>query len=188
LRSLSLCLFLLAKVSLRLECFYKRFLFGRCGEGVYFGRWCEFSFQYIDIGNDVYIGPGARFLSGPARIIIGNKVMFGPNVLISSGDHNISVVGRYMFDVKEKEAGDDLDVVLEDDVWIGGGAIILKGVRVGRGAVVGAGSVVTRDVPDYSIVVGVPAKVVGFRFSQEDIGRHEAILKLGCGEQGLQDG
>lgn len=94
------------------------------------------------------------------------------------GDHNISVVGRYMFDVKEKEDGDDLPVIVEDDVWIGTGEIIVKGVTVGRGAVVAAGSVVTRNVEAYSIVGGVPAKKIGKRFSGESLSEHERSLAI----------
>jgi acetyltransferase-like isoleucine patch superfamily enzyme len=54
-------------------------------------------------------------------------------------------------------------IVIEDDVWLGGGAVVLDGVRIGRGAVVGAGAVVTQDIPPYAIAVGVPARVVGSR-------------------------
>jgi acetyltransferase-like isoleucine patch superfamily enzyme len=55
------------------------------------------------------------------------------------------------------------DIVIGDDVWIGMGALILPGVRIGNGAVIGAGAVVSGEIPEYSIVVGVPARVIGFR-------------------------
>jgi len=135
-----------------------------------------FSFENISVGDFVSIGPGATFLASESEIIIGNKVLFGPNVTIVGGNHNTSVVGKFLYDVHEKRTGDDQNVVVEDDIWVGSNVIILKGVTIHRGAIIGAGSVVTRDVPPYAVVVGVPAKVRSFRFPIEDILRHENFL------------
>jgi len=71
------------------------------------------------------------------------------------------------------------EVAVEDDVWIGYGSIVLTGVRIGRGGIVAAGAVVTKDVPPYAIVAGVPARVVGHRHSPEDIPRHEQAIREG---------
>lgn len=109
-------------------------------------------------------------------ITIGNKVLFGPHVYIMGGDHNYREIGQYMFDVKQKRDDDDLPVVIEDDSWIGCNVTILKGVTIGRGAIVSAGSLVTKDVPRYAIVGGVPAKVIKYRFSEEQIVEHEKVL------------
>jgi acetyltransferase-like isoleucine patch superfamily enzyme len=82
-----------------------------------------------------------------------------------------------MYDVLEKREEDDQDVVVEDDVWVGCGAVILKGVRLGRGSVVAAGAVVNRDVLPYTIVGGVPAKIIGVRFSDlETLRAHDCAL------------
>ena len=83
-----------------------------------------------------------------------------------------------MFDIKDtdKKPEDDLRVVIEDDVWIGTRAIILHGVTIGRGAIVGAGAVVTCNVPPYSIITGVPAKVFKFRWNIDTILQHEESL------------
>ena len=99
-------------------------------------------------------------------------------VNIITGNHRVDIKGRYMMDIKdcEKREEDDQDVVIEDDVWVGTGAIILKGVTIGRGSVVAAGSVVTRSIPPYSIVGGVPARVIKKRFTDEEIEEHEKIL------------
>ncbi|MES0123192.1 hypothetical protein NKL05_13970 [Mesorhizobium sp. C420B] len=67
---------------------------------------------------------------------------------------------------------------VEDDVWIGFGATVLSGIRIGKGAVVGAAAVVTKDVPPYAIVVGNPATRVASRFTAEEIARHETLLGL----------
>ena len=74
----------------------------------------------------------------------------------------------------------DEKAVIENDVWLGYGAIVLTGVTVGRGAVVGAGSVVTNDIPSYSVAAGVPARVVGQRFADAStIACHEAAIRKG---------
>lgn len=78
-----------------------------------------------------------------------------------SGNHRIDIPGKYMSEATDamKRMEDDQDIVIEDDVWIGCNAIILKGVTIGTGAVIAAGAVVTKDVPENCIAMGVPAKV-----------------------------
>ena len=139
----------------------------------------EYTYRNISVGDYVSIGTNAVFLATRSKIIIGSKVMFGPNVTIIGGNHNTAVVGKYMYDVDEKHPDDDQDVVIEDDVWVGAGATILKGVCLHRGCIVAAGALVNRDVEPYAIVAGVPAKLVGVRFDQESIAKHEQILGLG---------
>jgi acetyltransferase-like isoleucine patch superfamily enzyme len=153
-----------------------------CGAGVTVpADCCVTSPETVHIGNDVSIGSGVWLSAVNARITIGNKVMLAPGVAIICGDHHIGTVGRYMFDVKDKAPEDDQPIVIQDDVWVGFRAIVLKGVTLGRGCVVGAGSVVTRDVPAYAIVAGVPARVVGARFSESQVREHEALLGLSPG-------
>ena len=151
-------------------------LFRKAGRKVIFHPFDCFSFSTIYIGNNVFIGKGANFSATDSAIHIRDYVMFGPNVTITGGDHNISVIGKYMYDVKEKLPENDLPIIVEDDVWVGTGAIILKGVTIGRGSIVAAGALVTKDVPKYSIVGGVPARVIKMRFSKEDIAEHERVL------------
>ena len=151
-------------------------LFKSHGKNFVFDPFGSYTFRTISVGDDVAISSGATFSATDSTITIGNKVMFGPNVTIMGGNHNTSIVGRFIFDVHDKRPDDDLPVVIEDDVWVGTGTIILKGVRIGRGAIVAAGALVLRDVPPYSIVGGIPAKVLKFRWSSEEIMRHEDAL------------
>lgn len=160
----------------RLFCHLSKCRFKKCGRNVIFSPWDRFSYETISIGSDVYIGPCAIFRASDSAITIGNKVMFGPRVTIMGGDHNFSVVGRCMFDVKEKTEDDDLPVYISDDVWVGACVTILKGVKIGRGAIVAAGALVIHDVPEYSIVGGVPAKVMRYRFSESEVFEHEKAL------------
>jgi maltose O-acetyltransferase len=150
-------------------------LFAKCGHNVRFDPSDNFSYGTISIGNNVYIGSGAYF-STKKVIRIGNDVMFGPGVSLLGGNHNTSVIGRFMCNVHEKRPDDDLDIVIDNDVWVGARATILKGVTVGRGAIVAAGAVVTQDVAPYSIVGGVPARRLRYRWTAEEIREHEKTL------------
>lgn len=157
--------------------FIYRPLFRRCGNDVSLSFIDSyFSFSTIELGDDIYVGRGAKFSASNALIRIGSHVMFGPNVVIRGGNHNTSVKGRFMSQVKEKRPEDDQMVHLVGDNWVGAGATILRGVTVGRGAIVAAGAVVTVDIPPYAIVGGVPAKIIKFRWTPGEIIEHEAML------------
>jgi len=156
--------------------FYYKRKFKSIGNNVNFKCYDTYSYKNIEIGDNVYIGPGAHFMSEESYIKIGSNVMFGPYVLIVTGDHRFDLIGEYMIDIKEKRVSDDQPVIISDDVWIGARTIILKGVKIGKGAVIGAGSVVTKDVSAYSIVGGNPAKVIKRRGAADEIIKHEREL------------
>ena len=94
------------------------------------------------------------------RIIIGDRVSIAPNVtMISESEPNNSPHLSNIQYVKENLIKDE-KIIVEDDVWIGASATILPGVKIGKGAIIGAGAVVTRNVEPYTVVAGIPAKVV----------------------------
>lgn len=126
---------------------YKLSKLKRRGSNCYIEGNSNITLKNVSLGDNVYIGPGATFLSSRAEIKIGSNVMFGPNVTIVTGNHRIDVIGQNMIDVKDKRACDDEDVIIEDDVWIGTGVIILKGVTISKGSVIAAGTLVTRSTP-----------------------------------------
>lgn len=150
------------------------------GENSTFGRGTVFyAPNKMVIGNNVYIG---KYCSFETDIEIADDVLFGNNVgLIGKYDHDYSYIGKNIKDspwIGDKDynfKGENLKIVVEKDVWIGYGAIIVSGVCVGRGSVVAAGSVVLRDVEPYSIVGGNPAKVISRRFTSDQIEEHERI-------------
>jgi acetyltransferase-like isoleucine patch superfamily enzyme len=152
-------------------------LFASCGKKVIIAKGSEFSYHNIYISDKVYIGPNALFMCTLAKIYIGNNVMFGPNVTIITGGHRMDVIGKYMIDVKDKRPEDDRDIIIKDDVWVGANSTILRGVTIGEGSVIAAGSVVTKDVHPYSVVGGCPAKLLKMRFSKEEISIHQNLLK-----------
>lgn len=90
------------------------------------------------------------------------------------GEHRIDTISTYPFHVqvmkdKATEALSRGDIIVKDDVWIGENALIMSGVTLGQGCIVAAGAVVTKDVPPYAIVGGVPAKVIRYRFTEAQI-------------------
>ena len=151
-------------------------LFKKRGKNIKFGHDCDFSYQHIELGNDVFIGAHARFLAENSTIRIGSKVMFGPGVMILGGDHRTNIPGVFMFDIKEKLPENDRDVLIEDDVWIGANVLVLKGVTIGRGSIVGAGSVVVKSIPPYSIYVGCPLMKIRPRWDMDTINMHEQLV------------
>jgi len=173
---LGLSIIFIKKIVSRILLHILKPLFSKCGKNVLFFPNDHFSYKTISIGNDVFIGPGAHF-SSIKSITIGNKVLFGPNVTIIGGDHNTSKIGQFMFDVDEKLPENDLPILIKDDVWIGAGAIILKGVTIEEGSIVAAGSLVNKHVPPYSVVGGVPAKVLKERFPEELLDMHIKMKK-----------
>ena len=170
--------FLFPKILKRLKMLVLRRFFKSVGRNFVFDPSDIFSYQTISVGDDVYIGPGATFSASNSSISLGNKIMFGPNVTIMGGDHNTSEVGSYMYDVKEKLPENDLPVIIEDDVWIGCGVIILKGVTIGSGSIVAAGAVVTKSIPSNSIAGGTPARVIKQRFSKEELIKHKKMIGI----------
>lgn len=141
--------------------------FGSCGERVSVPRRCSFSgIHNLHLGNNVALGVGLTVLCTKAKVYIGDDVMFGPNVTMITGGHRLDVPDRPMISITddEKLPENDQDIVIENDVWIGANVTILKGVTVGTGSVIAAGAVVARDVPPFSIVGGVPAKLIKKRF------------------------
>lgn len=140
----------------------------QAGRNVYIGRNSNGTWNRVYVGDNVSMGDGIRILSTRADVHIGNDVMFGPDVTVITGNHRIDDLSKPMILIRDSEKlpENDQDVVFEGDNWIGARAIILKGVTIGKGSVVAAGAVVTRGVPPYSIVGGVPATIIGYR------GRH----------------
>ena len=133
--------------------------------------------RMADIVHPSLTSIGANFVCGEYSVVnssdslgifIGNNVMLGPRVYMRSANHNFTNISLpinkqgHSF-AKIPHNGKDYSIVIEDDVWIGANCIILSGVRIGKGSVIGAGSVVTSEIPAFSIAAGSPAKVIKMR-------------------------
>ena len=147
----------------------KKAMFAECGKRVRIGKRGVFTYENIKLGNNVFIDNDVTFLSTRAKIIVGDDVMIATGVSAITGEHRTDIKGRPMMSITddEKLPENDQDIIFEGDNWICKNACILKGVTVGKGAIVAAGAVVTKDVPPYSVVGGIPAKVIRMRFDEE---------------------
>lgn len=134
-----------------------------------------FPIEIVKVGNYSYGMLEVNYWgNSQERLEIGNFVSIADNVkFILGGNHPTTTFTTYPFKVKifgeKKEALTKGKIRVEDDVWIGMNSLILSGITIKQGAVIAAGSVVTKDVPAYAIVGGNPAKVLKYRFSQEII-------------------
>ena len=136
----------------------------------------------IICAENVNIGVGATIFTTRAKVIIKRHFVSGPNLTIITGDH-MPIIGRFLDTISNKDKDEydsahlmDQDVVICEDVWCGVNVTILKGVTVGRGSIIAAGSVITKDIPPYCIAGGIPAKPIKMRWSIDDILAHEKIL------------
>lgn len=128
----------------------------KCGENLYVHPGTIFYYPHnLYIGDNVYFNRNV-FITARAKITIGNNVLIGPNTVMNSGNHLYSDPQTPIC----LQGHVSKEIIIEDDVWIGANATILCGVKIGRGSVVAAGSVVNRDIPPYSVVAGVPARKV----------------------------
>lgn len=132
----------------------------------------KFPISCVTVGKETYGGLYILAFDEKHKLRIGSYCSIAPNVaFLLSADHYSKHISTFPFKVKilgeAVEGVSKGDIIIDDDVWIGYGATILSGVHIGQGAIVAAGSVITNDVPPYSIVAGVPAKVVKYRFSKE---------------------
>jgi maltose O-acetyltransferase len=136
-----------------------RFVFKKCGKNVNVERGAWFGYN-LEIGDNSGLGINSQLYTG-GGIVIGDNVMMGPDVVILTQNHKYDDVTRPMMEQGYESA----PVIIEDDIWIGTRVVILPGVRIGRGSIIGAGSVVAGDIPPFSIVGGNPAKIIKGRGS-----------------------
>jgi acetyltransferase-like isoleucine patch superfamily enzyme len=124
----------------------------------------------IIVGKRVYIGPYVC-MAGPGNISIGDDCMIASHTGIFANNHAFADPNLPINQQGVSAEG----IVIEEDCWIGSGVKILDGVTIGKGSVIGAGAVITKDVPPYSIAVGVPAKVISKRDANRP--KQEAIVQ-----------
>lgn len=159
--------------------FFIKKAMGSCGQNVMI-KPSSSIFKGIEnfyFANNIRIARNAVIYSTEAKVIIGEKVGIAPYLKIITGNHRFNKVGHFMFDADfDKNKEDDKDVIIEGDSWVGVNVTILAGVTIGRGSIIAAGAVVNKSCPPYSIIGGVPAKLIKFRFDIDQIIQHESLL------------
>lgn len=150
------------------------------GKGNTFGNFVKIypnsSVAYSKIGDYTYIGGNCKL----QNCNIGKFCSIAPEVIIGMGIHPINHISTYPGFYSSKASGvksfyvdseilEHKIVTIGNDVWIGTRALVLDGVSIGDGVVIAAGSIVTKDIPSYAVVGGIPAKVIKYRFNQENI-------------------
>lgn len=134
---------------------YLKEVFAECGEGCYIELpfHANWGGKNVHFGNGVYANSNLTLVDD-GQIYVGDRVMIGPNVTVATANHPLDP------DLREKGLQYNRDVVIGDNVWLGAGVIIVPGVHIGKNAVIGAGSIVTKDIPENVLAVGNPAHVI----------------------------
>lgn len=136
--------------------FFASMFLSKSGINIDIQRHARFSHS-CELGNNSGIGEGSRLYG---KVLIGDDVMMGPQCWIYTQNHEFRYLDKPM---RQQGPQREEPVVIGNDVWIGGRVTILPGVHVGNGVIIGAGAVVSKDVPDYAIVGGNPARILKYR-------------------------
>lgn len=129
----------------------------------------------VELDSFVRLQPGIRIISNNGKVVVKKYSAIGAESVIIPGSH-IPTVGLPQYLSMEHINDTATTIVVNEDCWIGAGVYLLSHADVGRGAVVAAGSIVTKAIPQYAVVAGSPAKVIAVRFNKDQILQHEALL------------
>lgn len=145
---------------------FRKGIYGSYGKGNEFKSGIRLD-EKTCIGNYNYIGNNVVF----TEAALGSYCSIADNVVIGPGDHDYRNISTrsVVLDTNARNHFTDKPVAIGSDVWIGVNAVILRGVKIGNGAVIASGAVVNKDVPDFAIVGGVPARFIKYRFSESMI-------------------
>lgn len=149
---------------------------GACGKNVVF-RWNEWHqpWQNVYLSDDTQL-VDATIISRGGKLIINRGSGAAEKLLVITNNHK-RVVGTWIRDAMRAKVNDlENDIIVEEDVWIGANVTLLGEAYIGRGAVIGAGSVIRNKIPPYAIVTGNPAKIIGFSLRPEEIIEHEKVI------------
>jgi len=141
-----------------------RFIMEKCGQNVNIYPRASFSSK-VELGDNSDIGLDAKI---QGKCIIGNNVIMGPECNVWTINHRID---RTDIAIKYQGTTEERPVIIGDDSWIGSRVTLLPGVSLGKGVVVGSGAVVAKNIPDYAVVVGNPAKIIKYRNNAHELNK-----------------
>lgn len=131
-------------------------------------------FMYLD--DYTIIQDQTNFISNKGKLIVKKYSVISSGCIIVPNSHQLTVGIPFYLSTRNHINDRNEGIIVEEDCWVGAGCILLPGCHIGRGAVIGAGSVVKNDIPPYAVAVGTPAKIIAAKFSVEQILEHESIL------------
>ena len=158
--------------------FPRKSSFGQVGQHTVIGYPCHIGNPaQVYLAEQVNIRYGISIINAKyEKVTIKKYSVIAPQCTIVTNSHR-ATVGVPQFILGESHVNDKSgDVVIEEDVWVGANSTILAGVSIGRGATIGACALVTKDIPPYALAIGIPAKIVGVKFSKYGIQQHEEKL------------
>lgn len=151
---------------------------GGCGDNAILEYPLRFEFpQNVFIDNNVKIRSGCRIINSPnEKVVVKKYSAIAVGCTMITNTHKSVVTIPHILLGASHINDKSTDIIIEEDVWIGANVTLLAGAYLRRGCVVGAGSIVSKEVPPYAVVVGAPARIISKKFELEDILKHEAAL------------
>ncbi len=150
--------------------------FGKFGTGCKIGDNCALVPKNMYLDDYVVIQNLVNFISSEGKIKIGKFSVISSACIIIPGTHLAAVGIPFYYQAMHHLGDEHFAIEIEEDCWVGAGCTLLSKCKLGRGSVVAAGSVVTKEFPPYAVIAGVPAKIIGVKFSKEDILKHERAI------------
>lgn len=155
---------------------YPKWSFGKLGRCSVIGKNSDLVPQNMYIDDFCFIQNRVNFISNKGKLFVGKYSVISSGCIIVPGSHILTVGVPFYLATTDHINDEEGSIIIEEDCWIGAGCILLPKCHIGRGAVIGAGCVVKKNIPPYAVVVGVPARIIGSKFSLEEILLHEIEL------------
>lgn len=155
---------------------YKLNEIGKKGKGVVIASKSELITRNLFLDDYVVLQGHINFISNKGKLFVKKYSVISAECIIIPGAHKLKVGVPFYYSAQHHIGDCENDIIINEDCWVGAGCILLPGITIGRGAVIGAGSVVTKDIPPYAVAVGSPARVIASKFTLEEIIVHEKII------------
>lgn len=149
---------------------------GKIGKDCIIGPNSILKLENLFLEDYVIIQNNVNFITNKGRLFVGKYSVVSSGCTIIPGKHVLKVGLPFYFNTLYHIGDIDKDIIIEEDCWIGANSILMPGVRIRRGAIIGAGAVITKDVQPYSVVAGCPAKIVATRLTAEQVREHEESI------------
>lgn len=155
---------------------YPKKAFGAIGKGCIIGEHCSLVPPNMYLGDYVMLQDHTNFISHKGRLVVKKYSVISSSCVIVPSTHLAAPGVPFYYQAKEHCGDEDHTIEIDEDCWVGARSILLPKSRLGRGCIVAAGSVVSKPVPPYAVVGGVPAKIIGVKFDKEDVLLHESRI------------